>query len=117
MEQVTVTLTGKGLEDTRDLNIQISLVAALNIDAKEARRRVTAWLASEVGNMLVGGPPQLVIGQRAVWRVPALLTSSSAGTVGQVGTVDVDTASGELLTSQELEQHILTNVQTLARPA
>jgi len=38
----------------------------INVDARTARRRAIAWLVSEVGNMLVGGAPQLVIGRQSV---------------------------------------------------
>ena len=117
MESSTVTRTGAGLDEMRELNIQISLVATLNVDAKSARRRVTAWLVSEVGNMLVGGAPQLVIGQQSVWRVPVILTSSSQGMVGQVGAVDVDTLSGELQISDKLRERILDSVKNLGSPA
>ena len=91
--------------------MQISIVATVNIDAKTARRRATAWLVSEVGNMLIGGTPQLVISQQTVWRVPAILTSSSVGTVGQVGVVDVDATSGETFVDEESRKQILDNVE------
>lgn len=63
MKYPTITLTGEGIQDTQELNISISIVATINVTAKTARRRVTAWLVSEVGNMLIGGTPQLVIGR------------------------------------------------------
>jgi hypothetical protein len=116
MEHLNLTLAGAGLEEMRELNIQISLVATLNVDAKTARRHVTAWLVSEVGNMLIGGSPRLVIGQRVVWQVPVILTSSDSGTAGQVGTVDVDAESGEVLVSDELRERILNNVSHTASP-
>ncbi len=117
MEYPTITLTGEGIQDTQELNISISIVATINVDAKTARRRATAWLVSEVGNMLVGGAPQLVIGRQSVWRVPVILTSSIAGTVGQVGAVDVDAESGEALVGEELREQILDNVRHLSTPA
>ena len=89
----------------------------INVDAKTARRRATAWLVSEVGNMLVGGAPQLVIGRQSVWRVPVILTSSIAGTVGQVGAVDVDAESGEALIGEGLREQILDNVRHSTSPA
>ena len=113
----TITLTGEGVQDTRELDIHISVVATVNVDARTARRHVTAWLASEVGNMLIGGTPQLVISKQTVWRVPAILTSSNVGTVGQVGTIDVDAESGETIISEELREQILDNVRHLASPA
>lgn len=115
MENVTITLSGEGLQDTEALDIQVSIAATVNIGAKAARGQVTAWLVSEVGNMLVGGEPQLIIGNRSIWRVPATLTSSEMGTVGQVGAVDVDAKSGELLISNDLREQILDNVKHLTR--
>lgn len=116
MDNVTITLNGEGLQDVPDLNIQVSITATVNVKAETARRTVTAWLASEVGNMLIGGSPQLVISQRTVWRVPAMLTSSEVGMVGEAGVVDVDAENGELLISPDLKTEILTNVQHLIRP-
>jgi len=115
--QTTITLTGAGVQDVQQLNIHISITARVNIDVKTARRRATAWLAGEVGNMLIGGEPQLVIGKQTVWRVPVVLTSSQQGTIGQVGAVDVDAESGEALISDELKEQILANAQHLASPA
>lgn len=117
MAYPTITITGDGIQDTQELGIQISIVATVNIDAKTARRRVTAWLVSEVGNMLIGGTSQLVISQQTVWRVPAILTSSSVGTVGQVGVVDVDATSGEILVDEALRKQILENVKHLVSSA
>ena len=107
MGNPTITLVGEGIQDPQELDIHISIVATIHVDAKTARRRVTSWLVSEVGNMLVGGVPQLVISNRSVWRVPAILTSSSVGTIGQVGVVDVDSESGEILVSEELREQML----------
>jgi hypothetical protein len=92
-------------------------VATVTIDATTARRRVTAWLVSEVANMLVGDTPQLIIDQRTLWRVPVLLTSSRVGTVGQVGTVDVDATTGEVFVNPELKKQILANAKRAARSA
>lgn len=116
MENVTITLSGEGLQDTQELNIQVSISTTVNIDPKTARRQVTAWLVSEVGNMLIGGTPQLVISHKTVWRVPVMLTSSEVGPVGEVGAVEVNAESGELLVSDQLKAQILDNVKRLTRP-
>ena len=113
MENLTITLSGEGLQDTQELNIQVSVAAVINITAKAAQRKATTWLISEVGNMLIGGTPQLIISHDAVWRVPVLLTSSRSGTVGQVGSIDIDADSGDLLINNTLREQILHNVQNL----
>jgi hypothetical protein len=116
MSNTTITLTGEGVKDLNQLNVHISVEATVNVDAKSARRRVTAWLASEVGNMLIAGEPRLVISENTVWRLPALLTSSERGIIGEVGCVDVDAVTGELIASNELRTQILNNVNGLIRP-
>lgn len=52
-----------------------------------------------------------------VSRKQFILTSSSVGTVGQVGTVEVDAESGEMLASEGLREQILDYVRHLASPA
>jgi hypothetical protein len=116
MSNTTITLTGEGVKDLNQLNVHISVEATVNVDAKSARRRVTAWLASEVGNMLIAGEPRLVISENTVWRLPALLTSSERGIIGEVGCVDVDAVTGELIAGNELRTQIVNNVNGLIRP-
>ncbi len=81
------------------------------IGAGEARRRVSAWLVSRVGHLLMGGEPRYVAGARPVWRVPVLVTR---GLRGEAGFVDVDARSGELLVTDQTPQEILARVKALA---
>lgn len=117
MAQATITLSGEGVQDIQTLNVQIAIEATVHVDAKTARKRATAWLASEVGNMLMAGTPQLVIAEQTVWRLPVLLTSSVSGIVGEVGTVNVDAATGEPAVNDELKNQILAHVQQLISPS
>ena len=117
MAQATITLSGEGVQDIQTLNVQIAVEATIHVDAKTARKRATAWLASEVGNMLMAGTPQLVIAEQTVWRLPVLLMSSLSGIVGEVGTVNVDAATGEPAVNDELKKRILTHVQQLISPS
>jgi hypothetical protein len=89
--------------------------ASIEVDAVTAQRTATAWLISEVGNLLIGDTPSLVIGQRTAWRVPALLTSPARGVIGQVGAVEVDAGTGEVLTDPQLTHDLLTHARQLAR--
>ena len=65
---------------------------------------------SEAGSLLIGDTPALVIAERAVWRVPVLLTSPSRGVIGTVGAVDVDAQIGEVLADKALGRQILERV-------
>jgi hypothetical protein len=115
MSNPTITISGEGVQDLNELNVQISVEAVVNVDAKTARRRVTAWLASQVGNMLMAGDPRLVIREITAWRLPVLLTSSEKGVLGEVGFVDVDASTGEPLVGEELKNRILDNANQLIR--
>lgn len=117
MTQATITITGDGVQKIQQLDMQISVEATVNIDATSARRHVTGWLVRDVANLLVGGTPQLIIGQQTLWRVPVLLTSSQVGTVGQVGMVDVDAITGEIFVSPELKKQIIINAKRAAARA
>jgi len=89
---------------TVQLSVDIHLTANVNISAATARRKVNAFLATHVGNLLLAGEPALTIGERIIWRVPIDLTSPKKGRIGKAGEIDVDVDSGELLVShQQLE--------------
>lgn len=85
------------LPRTGRLQMDIRLSADVNISAAAAMRRVNAFMATHVGNLLLSGEPDLVLANRIVWRVPIDLTAPSHGRIGRIGEVDVDVESGELL--------------------
>ncbi len=94
MTVVTDSLT---LPRTGRLQMDIHVSADMNVGAATARRRVNAFLATHVGNLLLANEPVLVLADHIVWRVPVDLTAPSMGRLGRVGEVDVDVESGELL--------------------
>jgi len=79
-------------------------------DARAARRKVSAWLIQEVGNLLMGGEPRYIAGERPVWRVPVVV---SYGRRGEAAFVDVDAQSGALLVNEQTPQEIMANVEAL----
>lgn len=93
------------------VEIQVNLKSTINITAVSARRKVNAFLATNVGNLLLAGEPTLSITERIVWRVPVDVTDPINGRLGRVGEVDVDVETGELLLSSaqisQLEQNAL----------
>lgn len=78
------------------------------VDARTARRQVSAWLVREVGNLLMGGEPEYVSGERPIWRVPVLVTH---GRQGRAAYVDVDAQAGDLLVTSDTPQKVLADVQ------
>ncbi len=108
--------------EPRNFPFQIRLanqpVVPVNIDPHAASRRVNGWVGNEVSYMMRSGTPELVIDPTDLlttvfWRVPVLLTSSKIGTVGEVGSVDVNAQTGELLTSQSLIDVLTANATRL----
>jgi hypothetical protein len=104
----TFTIPGSG-----QLQIDIHLSAQVNITATTARRKVNAFLATYVGNLLLADEPALTLGMRIVWRVPVDLTSPRAGRIGRVAEIDVDIENGELLLDNDQIKAIETNAQRL----
>ena len=78
------------------------------VDARAARRRVSAWLVRDVGNLLMGGEPEYVPGERPVWRVPVV---APYGRQGGATFVDVDAQTGSLLIADDTSQKIQAEIQ------
>ena len=77
--------------------VEVHISTDLNTSAFAARQKANAYLASEVGNLLGAGDPELVLGDPTVWRLPVTLYRPGQGSLGAVGTVEVDAQTGELL--------------------
>lgn len=76
---------------------EIRRTVTVNISAEEARRQVHRWLLLNVSHMMGAEVPTLIVGDKSCWRVPVHLSTPQSGIVGQVGTVDVDAVTAELL--------------------
>jgi hypothetical protein len=83
------------------IEVSISASADVHTTATVARRRASRLVISEIGNLLYGGEPSLVVSERICWRVPILLAFPDTGPVGQVGALDVDVETGEVLVTPE----------------
>jgi hypothetical protein len=95
-----------------DVTVQVS--ASLNITATAARRKVNVFLLDQVGTGLGGGDPMLIVRQnRLCWRVPVLLALAPRGLLGQVGQVDLDAQSGELLLDEDDISNITDHAERL----
>lgn len=90
---VMATLT---VPHTSQMHINIQLSLDVNVTAVAARRKVNAFLATHVGNLLLADEPALTISERVVWRVPVDLTNPVDGRIGRVGEVDVDVETGNI---------------------
>lgn len=78
------------------LNLKINRSFDIKVTAEEARRQVDRWLLNEVSYLMHGLPPTLVLGERAVWRVPASLGFPDLGQAREIGTIEVDAETGAM---------------------
>ena len=82
-----------------------------------AHRQVSRLLLDHVGNLLYGEHPSLVVGRELLWRVPVWLGLPTLGPVGQVGALDVDAQTGEILFTQQTLDEIAERANALAQRA
>jgi hypothetical protein len=64
--------------------------------------------------MMRASDPNLVVAERLYWRVPVILSLTSQGEVGQVGTLDVDVETGQLHVTPQHIAEINARAQGLA---
>lgn len=93
---------------------QINRSITIKLSAQEARKKVDRWLLHYVSTMLGADEPQLRVGTQTVWVVPIYFGAPHTGRVGQVGTVEVDAISGELLKLIERKAEIEKHAHMLA---
>ena len=76
------------------------------ISPKVARRNANGYLSMDVAMAIVADEPILVWGERPVWRMTTSLLLVDWGRVAQVGAVDVDAMTGEVvpLTTDQIKQ-------------
>lgn len=99
------------------VNITVGVSATVKVTVATAQREVSKLLLDRVGTQLNGEQPGLVAGRRLLWRVPVWLGLPCCGPVGQVGKIDVDAQSGEILFSQQLLDEIAERGDAMARRA
>jgi len=112
-----VELTEISLPPLASIKIEFSLTAQVNITDYTAQRRVNKLLLDQVGNLLYSERPSLVAGRRLLWRVPVWLALPTTGPLGQVGVLDVDAQTGEILFDQQILNEIEERGNALARRA
>jgi len=111
---VAVVLKPSAKLDDR-VHVHIQIQADLNVSAMVARRQATNYLLDNVSDHLSGQDPDLVVdGEQLLWRVPVFLYLASRGQVGQVGAIDVDAQTGQLLITPAIMNEIEQRAHQLA---
>ena len=67
------------------------------ISPTEARRGANGYLSMDVAMAIVADDPILVWGERPVWRMTTSLLLADWGRVAQLGTIDVDAMTGDII--------------------
>ena len=105
----TINLPESGL-----FELNIHQIVNIKIKAENARRRVTRYVGDYIGDLLYGEKPTLVLqNQRVFWRVPVVIANGESGRIGQVGAIEVDMETGELIITEALIQEIKQNTHRL----
>jgi len=96
-----------------EVEINVRVHATMNITPVVARRKVNILMLEKVGNLLHGGSPALFLKDRIYWRVPVILSTPSRGRIGQVGNIDVDAETGEMMVDDKLLEDIAEHARRL----
>jgi len=104
---MTIILDNLSLPEKGPVEIKVNVSFEIKVTAEEARRKVNRWLIDQVSLQMGGLKPALVLlGERAVWRVPVEFTAPSVGRAGMVGEVEVEVDTGEVRATPEIKQGI-----------
>jgi hypothetical protein len=104
-------------QETEDLQLEVNISTTLGITAEQARRKVTRFLMDNVSMFLSPQEPMLVVTalEQIHWRFPISLSMGRQGNLGQVGEINVDAHTGELLLDEVILTEITDNAQRLAQ--
>jgi hypothetical protein len=109
-----MTTLVESLPKTGRLEVDIKVTADVNFSAYAARQKVNDFVLSDISYMMHAGAPTLVLAERVCWRVPVILSLTSQGDVGEVGTIDVDVETGQMRVTPQLIAEINARAQGLA---
>ena len=97
------------------VDINVHVTATINVTPFVARQKVNVLLLDKVGTGLLSESPDLAAsGGRLCWRVPVALSLPGQGRLGQVGIIDVDVHTGEVLVDDTLISNITRHANQLA---
>jgi hypothetical protein len=103
------------LPEKGTVELNVSRTFQINITADEARCQIHSWLIDEISSNIGAEIPTLVLGERAVWRVPAWLSFPRYGRVGAVGAVDVDVETGKMVNLPQCKAEIESCAEELVQ--
>lgn len=102
------------IPQTGAIRLVIEASARQNFSARSAQKLVRRFIADEISYLLRVGEPVLVVGQQLYWRVPVQLAFPGRGAAGDVGAIDVNVETGQLLITPEIIAEITRQAKRLA---
>lgn len=88
----------------------------VSVTAEEAKRKVDFWLHDQVSMQISAEWPTLVVGHKTVWHVPADFSLPGYGSLGVVGTVIVDSLTGEIVAPEASQAAIVQYLNQRVKP-
>ena len=104
----------QSLPQTGRLEIDIKVSSDINVSAYAARQKVDNFVLNEISYMMHAGEPTLVVADSIYWRVPVILSTVSRGDIGEVGTINVNAQTGQLITAPQLITEVTDRAEGLA---
>lgn len=82
-----------------------TFAGTIPVSPKEAKRNANGYLSMDVAMSIVADEPILIWSERPVWRMTTSLLLREWGRVAQVGAIDVDAMTGDVLplTSNQIQ--------------
>jgi hypothetical protein len=98
-----------------EVDINIHVKATLNVTSFVARQKVNILVLDKIVTGVVSEKPTLVTTEsRLCWRVPVALVLPEQGRLGQIGVIDVDVQTGEVLADEALISDLINHAAQLA---
>ncbi len=108
---MTIILDNYTLPEKGKLELNIQASVEIVITAKEAHYKVRWWLRDNISMFADADPPIFVVGERYVWRVPVYIAFASSPKYSNIGVVNVDAGTGEMLDLENAKQAIIEHIE------
>ncbi len=110
----TIHITTDLTSSESPVSLNLHLAATLAITAEDARHCVNRHVVANLGTGLIARPPELaIVGEQIYWRVPIALSLPGLGDLGQVGMIDIDAQTGNIMTAPDIEDRIIQHARRL----
>jgi hypothetical protein len=97
-------------------HLEFLVTLDVSVTAEEAKRKADFWLHDQVSMQISAEWPTLVVGHKTVWHVPAHFSLPRYGPLGVVGTVVVDSLTGEIVAPEACRAAIVQYLNQKVKP-